>query len=133
MEANKFEQEIQQKFNQRKIQPSDSAWERLSDKLDAEGQQKKKGWLLYIGYAASIALIISLFFLGNTDETETPENTIVLQEITVPKIDKKLNQLKEPVITKEVFTLTSSSKIVENKAKSEEKKKPSIIKKKELF
>ena len=133
MEANKFEQEIQQKFNQRKIRPSDSAWERLSDKLDAEGQQKKKGWLLYIGYAASIALIISLFFLGNTDETETPENTIVLQEITVPKIDKKLNQLKEPVITKEVFTLTSSSKIVENKAKSEEKKKPSIIKKKELF
>jgi len=133
MEANKFEQEIQQKFNQRKIQPSDSAWERLSDKLDAEGQQKKKGWLLYIGYAASIALIISLFFLGNTDETETPENTIVLQEITVPKIDKKLNQLKEPVITKEVFTLTSSSKIVENKAKSEEKKKPSLVKKKELF
>jgi len=133
MEANKFEKEIQQKLNQRKIRPSDSAWERLSDKLDAEGQQKKKGWLLYIGYAASIALIISLFFLGNTDETETPENTIVLQEITVPKIDKKLNQLKEPVITKEVFTLTSSSKIVENKAKSEEKKKPSIIKKKELF
>ena len=133
MEANKFEKEIQQKLNQRKIRPSDSAWERLLDKLDAEGQQKKKGWLLYIGYAASIALIISLFFLGNTDETETPENTIVLQEITVPKIDKKLNQLKEPVITKEVFTLTSSSKIVENKAKSEEKKKPSIIKKKELF
>jgi len=64
MEANKFEQEIQQKFNQRKIQPSDSAWERLSDKLDAEGQQKKKGWLLYIGYAASIALIISLFSWG---------------------------------------------------------------------
>tara|TARA_R110002072_G_scaffold33696_16_gene101862 strand:- start:4521 stop:5393 length:873 start_codon:yes stop_codon:yes gene_type:complete len=133
MEANKFEQEIHQKFNQRKIQPSDSAWERLSDKLDAEGQQKKKGWLLYIGYAASIALIISLFFLGNTDETETPENTIVLQEITVPKIDGKLNLLKEPAINKEVFTSNSLSKTVENTVKSEEKKKPSIIKKKELF
>lgn len=133
MEANKFEKEIQQKLNQRKIQPSDSAWERLSDKLDSEGQQKKKGWLLYIGYAASIALIISLFFLGNTDETETPENTIVQQEITVPKIDKKLNQIKELVITKDVFTSTSPSRILENTVKSDEKKKPSILKKKELF
>ena len=55
------------------------------------------------------------------------------QEITVPKIDKKLNELKEPVITKEVCTLTSPSKIEDNKAKSEEKKKPSLVKKKELF
>lgn len=136
MGTNKFEKEIQQKFQNREIQPSASAWERLSHKLDTQEQKKKKGWLLYIGYAASIALLISLFFLLGDDETDRsviPENVIVNKEVTVPKDDKNFKQFKETVKSEEVITSTQIKKAVDKSVKKEEKKPAVITKKKELF
>ena len=91
MEMSKFERDIQQKLQGREIQPSTSAWERLSIQLDAQERKKKRGWFFYIGYAASILLIVSLFFFMNKEATETviPEDTIVQDDFKLPDTNSK--------------------------------------------
>lgn len=125
MDMNKFEKEIQEKLHSRKIQPSASAWERLSSQLDAKEMKKKRGWFLYIGYAASIAIIISivLFLKDNgANETAIPENTIVTKEVKVPEIDKK--QFKDATETNEVIVTNEIPKKVEKKKEPILRKKP---------
>tara|TARA_R110000787_G_scaffold283365_1_gene396055 strand:- start:1924 stop:2796 length:873 start_codon:yes stop_codon:yes gene_type:complete len=136
MGTNKFESEIQQKLQHREIQPSPSAWERLSNQLDTQENKKKKGWFLYVGYAASIAVFISLFLLmtdTKKDETIILDNSIVNNKITVPEIDKNFKQLIDIEKNKEVIALTPLNKTVENSIQKQEEKKPVIIKKKNLF
>tara|TARA_R110001632_G_scaffold102664_2_gene211099 strand:+ start:1779 stop:2651 length:873 start_codon:yes stop_codon:yes gene_type:complete len=136
MGTNKFESEIQQKLQHREIQPSASAWERLSNQLDTQEKKKKKGWFLYVGYAASIAVFISLFLLmtdTKKDETVILDNSIVNNKITVPEIDKNFKQLTDLENIKEVITSTPLIKTVKNSIQKQEEKKPVIIKKKNLF
>ncbi len=98
METNNLEKKIQQKLQNREIQPSASAWERLSHQLENQEKKKKKGWFLYMGYAASILLIISLFFFlsdEQTNETAIPENTIVKEDISIPEINT--DKIKEVI------------------------------------
>tara|TARA_R110002073_G_scaffold128999_1_gene275012 strand:+ start:66129 stop:66950 length:822 start_codon:yes stop_codon:yes gene_type:complete len=88
---NNFEKSIQEKMQGREIQPSASAWERLSSQLDAQEQKKKRGWFFYIGYAASILLLVSLFFFMNKqggNETAIPENTIVKDDFKIPETNE---------------------------------------------
>ncbi|MFY0631024.1 MAG: hypothetical protein JXR05_11630 [Flavobacteriaceae bacterium] len=123
MDNSKFEKEIQEKLQNREIQPSASAWERLSHQLDKQEKKKKKGWFLYIGYAASIAVIISLVFLlkGNgTNITVAPENTIVTKDVKTPEIDKK--NFKE--------VKTDDGAIVKNETLKEVEEKQPVLKKK---
>jgi hypothetical protein len=90
MKEDKIDQEIREKLQGRVIQPSASAWERLSSQLDEVEQKKKRHWFLYVGYAASIALIVSLFFfLTQSDEnaSDIPENVIVQEEVKTPEND----------------------------------------------
>ncbi|MFT5212416.1 MAG: hypothetical protein ACI9WV_000119, partial [Patiriisocius sp.] len=54
MKKDKLDNNVKEKFGQREIAPSASAWERLSAQLDEQPKQKKKGWFFYAGYAASI-------------------------------------------------------------------------------
>ncbi|MFD2567744.1 hypothetical protein [Pseudotenacibaculum haliotis] len=122
---NNLDREIREKLQHREIQPSASAWERLSAQLDAVEEKKKKNWFLYIGYAASIALIVSLFFIlqkKDQNESDIPENVIVEETVEEPKIDK----------TKEFNTLpVENDAIVENKVESvEEQKKEKGVQKK---
>lgn len=56
MKTNNIDQNIKKKFDNRTLEPSSSAWERLSVQLDEQPKQKKIGWFFYIGAAASILL-----------------------------------------------------------------------------
>ena len=60
METNNTDTNIKQKFAKREIVPSASAWERLSKELDGQPKHKKRGWLLYTGYAATVLILISV-------------------------------------------------------------------------
>jgi hypothetical protein len=89
MKEDKIDQEIRSKLHERTIQPSTSAWERLSCQLDDVEQKKKRHWFFYVGYAASIALIVSLFFLwtqGDEKEPQLPE-VLVQEEVETPQVD----------------------------------------------
>ena len=100
METNKIDTNIKQKFAQRELAPSASAWERLSKELDGQPKHKKRGWLLYTGYAATVLILISVgiyTFSRNAIADEILENVLVKQEIDtvqiLHKIDKVFNEV----------------------------------------
>ena len=53
MEPNKFEKHIKKQLQEREIKPSPNAWDRLSEKLDADVPPSKKRGYLWYGIAAS--------------------------------------------------------------------------------
>ncbi len=105
MKTNKLDNNIKEKLENRTFKPSASAWERLSIQLDEQEQKKKKGWFFYIGYAASILILISVgFWFFSSDENQAiPENIIVEAPIDTVLIDKKINELFNEVPVEEAI------------------------------
>ena len=67
MEPNKFEKDFREKLNQRKIEPSDKAWDRLDAMLSvAEKKQPKKKNNRWLYIAASLVgfLLVGTFFFN---------------------------------------------------------------------
>jgi hypothetical protein len=120
MKTNKLENSIKEKFAKRTIEPSVSAWERLSAQLDEQPQKKKKGWFFYIGAAASILLLISIGFYLFSDGLEeiTPN-----EEIVITPIDKK-------VIEKKIDTFINEIPVEEALVKVDKLEEKQIVKKK---
>ncbi|AUC84392.1 hypothetical protein CW731_03350 [Polaribacter sp. ALD11] len=111
MKTNKLDNSIKEKLANRSIEPSVSAWERLSAQLDEQPKQKKKGWFFYIGYAASILALVSIgiYTFSNEKKIESPKQIIVegvIDTITIlNKIDKHFNEIpveKAIVLTEKV-------------------------------
>lgn len=99
MEGN-IAQHIREKLQDREIQPSASAWERLSVQLDETQSKKKRHWFLYVGYAASILLLVSLFLLINKsdkDDSLVPETILVEDDIAKPQIDRSKEFISIPM------------------------------------
>ena len=96
METNKRGNHIKEKFANRTFEPSASAWERLSIKLDEQPKQKKRGLIFYIGAAASILLLIGIGFqLFSEDLGEvTLKNEVVTMPIDTSKIIKNIDFIK---------------------------------------
>ncbi|RKF03791.1 hypothetical protein C8N26_1419 [Tenacibaculum lutimaris] len=95
MSTNKIDKQIADKLKNRELSPSSSAWERLNSQLDEHQNQKKRNWFLYVGYAASLALLLSVgfsFFLNS--DTEKSIETIVETSIDTLKMnDVKMKEL----------------------------------------
>ena len=104
METNKTDNNIKEKFAKREIVPSTSAWERLSIQLDNQPKNKKRSWFLYIGYAATILILISVgvyTFSSNSLERMPLEDLLVKQEIDTAQILHKIDKVfKEAPIEK---------------------------------
>lgn len=99
MEGN-IAQHIREKLQDREIQPSASAWERLSVQLDETQSKKKRHWFLYVGYVASILLLVSLFLLINKsdkDDSLVPETILVEDDIAKPQIDRSKEFISIPM------------------------------------
>ncbi|MFH6604633.1 hypothetical protein ACEZ3G_14180 [Maribacter algicola] len=74
METNKFEEHIAKKMNEREIQPSPAAWEKISGQLETSRTPKRKSYLWYSVAAGFIGLlIISALFYNENDALGTPE------------------------------------------------------------
>lgn len=112
----KFDQNIREKLANRRIQPSVSAWERMSEQLDAVEKKNHRKWFLYIGYAASILILVSLFFIL---EFKSSDNETILKDVFVKEsIDTTLmrpNRMELVPKSKEV--------IVQNDVEFKTKKK----------
>lgn len=129
METNNIDKVVKDSLESRAIQPSNSSWERLSSQLDIAQEKKRKNWFLYVGYAASVLLLISVAFFMNTDDVSEPitPNTIV----TSPIIDA--TKFVKPTIENTVKTETVIVKVDEAKEKKQQqnivvKKRKSQIK-----
>ncbi|WP_405604337.1 hypothetical protein [Polaribacter sp. Asnod1-A03] len=126
MKTNNIDKNIKEKLEKRTFQPSASAWERLSVKLDEQPKQKKKGWFFYIAVAASILLLINVsFMVFNNDVEVKPSEIIVEKVIDTVTINKKLDQFINEVPVEKAFVKNDeieTGKII----------KPSIISLKEI-
>ena len=115
METNKIDKIVKDSLQSRTMQPSNSAWERLSDQLDVAETPKRINWFKLVGYAASVLLILSVAFFINTDdvvEPATPENVV-----TTPKINT--NDFVKPTIKN---TVPTETEIVQSEKATEKKK-----------
>ncbi|MFH7012686.1 hypothetical protein ACHRV5_12500 [Flavobacterium sp. FlaQc-52] len=113
MEPNNFEKDFREKLNQRKIEPSDKAWDRLDAMLNvAEKEEpvvrsrsflalRKRG--LYI--AASIVgflLVGTFFFNQKKSVVETPVKNVVVEQNSPKDTIEKQNILNVTLDKKEV-------------------------------
>ena len=125
METNNIDKIVSDSLKSRTIQPSNSSWERLSNQLDIAQEKKRKNWFLYVGYAASVLLLISVGFFMNTDailEPITP-NTIV----TAPVVDT--TKFVKPTLQNTIPTETVIVNVDEVKSQKNtitKKRKPKV-------
>ena len=99
MEPNKLDLEIKQKLDDRTIQPSAQAWDRLSAKLDSAEKTKSKrnyNWIYIAASLVGFSLIGTVFF--TVLDTEIVDNnlpTVVLEQ------KKDVNKSEESKIDNE--------------------------------
>ncbi|MBJ2174234.1 hypothetical protein JBL43_08295 [Aureibaculum sp. A20] len=99
MAQNKFEQHIKEELNRREIQPSDNAWNKISNKLEPP-QKEKKPRYMWLGVAASFAglLIISTIYF-NYDKTDSNDSNTVVEtnKENIEIIERDSNSLAKEV------------------------------------
>lgn len=130
MEKTKLEQDIQQKLADRSIQPSASAWERLSLQLDEQQASKKRNkttWLLYASIAASLALLFTLLNkeqpIDAMEEFVGPKQELVITPIdTTQFVMDPIEQIKESTL-EEVIVETKKNIVKQPKQKTYKKEK----------
>lgn len=114
-----IDKNIKNKLEERAIQPSVSAWERLSDQLDTHARRKRRRQFFYISSAASILLLVSIFLLWTKNDIVErpmiPEETIVIVPIDTNAFKNKF----DAIIEKDVTSITDNSNL----------KKETIVKK----
>ncbi|MFD0989138.1 hypothetical protein ACFQ1R_03445 [Mariniflexile jejuense] len=134
MEQNKFDQQIKETLEGRSLQPSNNAWEKLSNRLDETSQNKTKTYW-YIGVAASVVgiLFIAVQFYNtkpiepvivNTPTVKQAENTQVA--IEKPETTNTVLETIQPVENVESFKENSIVKVTETNVVLD--KKQSILK-----
>lgn len=108
MEPYKVEQDIKEKLEKRKIQPSESSWNKLANRLELQEKKKGNKYFWWIGIAASVVGIIwsiSLFLNNDTEKikpiiVETPtiiekESNIKVVEGEIILVEEDVNKIKE--------------------------------------
>ncbi len=136
MQTNNIDENIASKLKDRALKPSSSAWERLNVQLDNEQRKKKKKGMLYLGYVASIAILISLgVFYQVTNSNENVTDTIIvetslgLDTVKIKKVDLEGILLTEEAIVK---TLHVKNKNTYKTAKNSDFKNQKETKKEEI-
>lgn len=118
METNNIDKIVKTSLGSRTIQPSNSSWERLSSQLDIAQEKKRKNWFLYVGYAASVLLLISVAFFMNTDDVSEPITPNII--VTSPSIDT--SKFVKPTLENTIKTETVIVKVDEEEGKKQQQK-----------
>jgi hypothetical protein len=100
MEPNKLEQDIKQKMEQRTIQPTEMAWDRLDAMLTVAEKKKPNRTWMYMAASFLALLLVGTLFLNREKESGT--NTTNTNSIVT--IEKQPDVLKEEVTPTEVST-----------------------------
>lgn len=112
-----LDKEIKKQLNEREIQPSAGAWQKLEAVLDEQSGKKKsagKIFLILISAAASVLLIVGLMlFLKSENETPNVESNFVQTE--EPLIEEIQSGQSETVETEEPVLVSSIPEIKNHK------------------
>ena len=149
MKEDKIDKIIQEKFNNRSIQPSESAWERLAVKLDEQEVEKKNTRKRYWYYVASIVVLlgVSLSYFNKEKMVmpveaqsrglqkvdyafEATEIIIKNKEIIIQeKNDKKHLTNNRIIDTEKVIATIENQEVLHSELENTEKKELNTIKK----
>ncbi|UUF16332.1 MULTISPECIES: hypothetical protein [Flavobacterium] len=119
MEPNNFEKDFREKLNQRKIEPSEKAWDRLDAMLSVAEETKKprknRKWLYIAASIVGFLLVGTFFFNQKKDVIETPKSVVIEENIKKDSIAKPvLNKVEsaqtETVIAEKASTETKAQK-----------------------
>ncbi len=100
MEPNNFEKDFREKLNQRKIEPSNKAWDRLDAMLSVteKKQPKKKNRWLYIAASLVGFLLVGTIFLNQKkNPVETPKNNVVIEDVVIEDVVRK-DSVEKPIL-----------------------------------
>ncbi|MFT4780474.1 MAG: hypothetical protein ACI9SD_000144 [Pseudohongiellaceae bacterium] len=126
MASVKFEESLKDKLEKRTLQPSSDAWDKLSTDLDASNKNSKRGFLFYIGIAASIIGIIFVTnIMFNASENQLVEPTVVETSIKASQIKVEANDSNE-AFKKEVVAEISEENKKQKQIKPSIKDEPKL-------
>jgi len=114
----KFENDFKKKLDKRTIAPSKDAWDKLSNRLDTEGDTSSNKGLWWLGIAASVVgilLVVSQLF-NNDVTTNSPEIVDTPETIESSKDKSSSQQINiiEPATT--VAVETTNKELVNKEA-----------------
>ncbi|MDO5972275.1 hypothetical protein Q4Q35_20950 [Flavivirga aquimarina] len=100
----KFEEDIKEKLEKRTMQPSNDAWNKLSERLEGQGKSKNKKPVLWLGIAASIVgiLLVTSQFFSN-------ETTVVNEVPKIVVVPETVEQNKDTTIEVETDVATENT------------------------
>lgn len=114
----KFEEHIKEKLEDRRVKPSKQAWDKLSERLDAQDKNKINTPYWWLGIAASIiGVLFVVFQFLNSDTKINISPTIVETEETISQdsitqianesvLDKDFNKKEKTIKANKSFILT---------------------------
>lgn len=93
MELNNFEEHIKKQLEQRELQPSPQAWQKVADRLEVVPKRRSNRFLWY-GIAASFMglLVVSLVYLGSQRPVVNPDIEIVNTDRENDKVEDTLEK-----------------------------------------
>jgi hypothetical protein len=128
MELDKFEKHIKNKLKDREIAPSPAAWDKIQGQLQV-GEKKRTPFHLWLGEAASILVIIGLFFMNydaNLDKDVVPVQVVKTSD-NQEVIKKEQSEIKVKENNFVVVTEEISDKADKEKVDSKEKSNISLV------
>lgn len=132
MAPNKLETDFRNKLNQREIQPSENAWDRLDAMLTVAEENKPKGSFGWLYIAASIIgfIFVGAIFFSQTEEViDVKRNSVVIEnnsnETAIP--EKVQVTQPEKIQNESVASTIEYKKIKSNPKKETTSDKVSII------
>ncbi|MBN4070388.1 hypothetical protein JYT76_01780 [Olleya sp. AH-315-F22] len=113
-----FEDNLKEKLEERRLQPSKNAWEKLQTRLDENENIKESKSFWWLGIAASfvgILIVVSVFF-NKKDDNTIKQSIVNTEDVQEPKsIDKTIIQSKDenPLAFEKIQTETINKNITE--------------------
>ena len=133
MEPNKFEKDLKTKLDNREIQPSEQAWDKLEAMLTMQERPKKKfPWFLIAASLIGIVFLMTILFKSNvlsTNEIEIQNKNSVVTNDTILSTEKKsvINKDTQILNLQENAVAVANENPTSNQQLNSKKKRVSII------
>lgn len=111
MEPSKMDNQFRKQLNEREIQPSEAAWDRLDAMLSiAEKKKRKFPWMYIAASVLGFLLIGTVFFSSKGDSIEIQKEDVVFEKERPiePERDAKSIVSKEAVVSESLVTTVVS-------------------------
>ncbi|GAA4234348.1 hypothetical protein GCM10022291_13460 [Postechiella marina] len=101
----KFEENIKEKLEERRIKPQSDSWSNLSARLEAESHTKNTKAFWWLGIAASVigVLFVAKHFVSDNTKQESMRNVVINPQTKTIKTEKI--EVEKPLL-KELITVT---------------------------